>query len=117
MRRARQEAAGCGPPEEVEAVVRGAFEEVALLIGGAAAGHRLADALVWSLLRRLERVRGRALDRLRRQRAGQVSTSEGGPVPVHPAVEAFLLRNRSAGARAAAPVASDGEARGGEHAG
>jgi hypothetical protein len=82
-------------PETIDAVFRDAFEDVALLIGNAAAVHRLDDTVVWMLLRRLERVRLRTLYRLplATDRAGCAS-SRGIPYDSHPAVEAFLLRNR-----------------------
>jgi hypothetical protein len=78
---------------EIDAVVRNAFEDMALLIGAAAALHHLDDRLVCTLVRRLGRVRERALDRLTQigGRAEKGPSSEW-PRPLHPAVESFLLR-------------------------
>lgn len=76
--------------DKVERVIREAFEDVALLIGGTAALHHLRDALVWSLLRRLDGVRKRTLARLPRERL----PAPTGPDRSHPAVEEFLRSNR-----------------------
>jgi hypothetical protein len=81
-------------PGKVEAVMRDAFDEVALLIGGTAAVHHWQDVLVWSLLQRLDRVRVRALARLPPGQPPATPQPEADPRPAHPAVEAFLRRNR-----------------------
>jgi hypothetical protein len=82
----------------IERIVLDAFEDVALLIGGAAALHQLHDDLLWNLLRRLDRVRTRTVARLARQRtAGCAESAAGGPRHTHPAVEEFLLRSRPPG--------------------
>jgi hypothetical protein len=75
---------------------RETFDDVALLIGAAATVHRLDDAAVWMLLRRLERVRSRALARLLpvADRSG-CESSLGLPACSHPAVEQFLRRSRA----------------------
>jgi hypothetical protein len=51
--------------EVIDRLFRDAFEDVALLIGGTAAVHRLRDDLVRTLVRRLDGVRQRTLARLR----------------------------------------------------
>jgi hypothetical protein len=81
-------------PDLIEGVFRDAFEDVALLIGGAAALHRLKDDLVRTLVRRLDRVRARALSRLARAADEQLPER---PHRLHPAVEGFLQRNRCGG--------------------
>jgi hypothetical protein len=77
--------------DAIEAIVRDAFEDVALLIGGAAALHQLEDGVLQGLVRRLDRVRARALSRLARA-AGQPAPEC--PHRLHPAIEGFLERNR-----------------------
>ena len=39
-----------------ENTVRGAFDDVALLIGGVAVIHHLDDDLTWTLMKRLDRI-------------------------------------------------------------
>src|SRR5262245_27678088 len=73
-----------------------AFEDVALLIGGVAQSQRLNDGVVWTLLRRLDRLRGRALARLQHD-DGRGTTATAQPWHLHPAVEEFLRRNRPRG--------------------
>jgi hypothetical protein len=77
----------------VDAIVCDAFEDMALLISAAATSHHLDDQLVRTLVRRLGRVRERALYRLTRicGRAGKTASPEQ-PYPLHPAVESFLSR-------------------------
>jgi hypothetical protein len=81
----------------IDAIVRDAFEDVALLISATATLHHLDDQLVRTLVRRLGRVRERALHRLTRidGRAGE-ARSPGRPCPLHPAVEGFLSRDQRA---------------------
>jgi hypothetical protein len=95
MRTAQRKESAVSSSDAVEAIVRDAFEDVALLIGGAAALHRLEDGVVQTLVRRLDRVRARALSRLTRAGGG----AAGEPAPewphrLHPAVEGFLQRSR-----------------------
>jgi hypothetical protein len=79
-------------PEAIEGIIRDAFDDVALLIGGAATLHHFEDGLVRILVRRLDRVRARALSRLAGPGGG---TRPGHPHPLHPAVEKFLQRSHS----------------------
>lgn len=67
------------PGANPRSVLRDAAEDIALAIGAVAASYRLDDRTVRALLRRLERILDRALERL-------------GPAPSHPAVEALLRR-------------------------
>jgi hypothetical protein len=91
------------PPDAQEEILQDALEDVALLIGAAAAAHHLADDLVWTLLRRLSRLRDRALSRVRRgNRSGGSRGAAGHPHRSHPAVEEFLLRNGPVGEASAA---------------
>jgi len=80
---------------EVELIVRDAFEDVALLIGGAASLHQMEDQLVRSLIRRLERIRSRTVGRLARADNGRAARAPqpGLPHGLHPAIERFLLHN------------------------
>ena len=81
--------------DAVEAIVRNAFEDVALLISGAAALHQLEDGVVQTLVRRLDRVRARALSRLARAGGGAAGElAPEWPHRLHPAVEGFLQCNR-----------------------
>jgi hypothetical protein len=84
--------------DAVEDIVRDAFEDVALLIGGTAALHAWEDDAIWALVRRLDRVRARALSRLAHA-GGPVGGEPGASFPrrMHPAVEGFLRRNQSTG--------------------
>jgi hypothetical protein len=92
---------------EIESIFLDAFEDVALLIGGATTLHQLDDGLVRTLIRRLDRVRSRALSRL--TRAGDRVTSEPvleRPHHLHPAIEIFLQGNSSL----PAPAKKEGQA-------
>ena len=53
------------PPLPAEPLVRAAMDDIALVVGGAAALHRLDDDLVWTLMKRLDRIRVRLLRDLR----------------------------------------------------
>jgi hypothetical protein len=78
----------------IEAIFRDAFEDVALLIGGAASLHQLDNGLIRTLVRRLARVRTQAISRLAQvggQPAGDASPEH--PHRLHAAVEGFLQRN------------------------
>ena len=93
---------GSASPERItarinlESLVRRALDDIALLIGGAAALHQFDDDLVWTLMKRLDRVRVRLL----RDLNGLSSSEQHWPTPsnpprVHAAVEEFLVRNRA----------------------
>ena len=82
-------------PDTAEAIIQDAFEDVALLIGGAAVLHQMEDGVLRTLLRRLERVRGRLLSQFARVHgAGVREPAMACPCHTHPAVERFLRRNR-----------------------
>jgi hypothetical protein len=76
--------------EKIDRLFRDAFEDVALMIGGAATAHRLRDDLVHALVRRLTAVRKRTLARLR----SELGRTPAVPSPCHPAVEQFIVDNR-----------------------
>jgi hypothetical protein len=79
----------------IESIIQDAFEDVALLIGGAASLHQLEDPLVRILIRRLDHVRSRALARVALTGSSATPASKPGkPWRLHPAIEGFLLRNR-----------------------
>jgi hypothetical protein len=72
------------------------MDDVALIVGGAATLHKLEDDLVWTVMKRLDRVRVRLL----RDLSGLMSLGQPEPTPaqpprMHPAVEEFLVRNRA----------------------
>ncbi len=80
-------------PTNVESLLREAFDDVALFIG--AASHHLDDALTWTLMERLDRIRVRLLRELRKlPRKDLFRSGSEWPPRVHPAVEAFLIRNQ-----------------------
>lgn len=83
------------PPGQ-EAIIRDAFDDVALVIGGIAVLHNLDDDLVWTLMRRLDRIRVRLLRNLKG--ANAKDSFEPGtqrPPRTHAAVDEFLFRNRA----------------------
>jgi len=85
------------PSINPEVLAREALDDIALIIGGAAAIHQLDDDLVWSVMRRLDRIRVRLLRDLKglapRDKCDPNLTK---PPRVHVAVEEFLVRNRMA---------------------
>jgi hypothetical protein len=81
---------------DIESIFRDAFEDVALLISGAASLHRLEDRVVRTLIRRLEGVRSRALGRLARADGCCTPAPVAhAPQPLHPVIERFLRRDHS----------------------
>lgn len=79
-----------------EALVRDSFDDIALLIGSAASIHNLDDDILWTVMKRLDRIRIRLLRRL----GGVTGREEFEPTGVrpprtHPAVDEFLARNRA----------------------
>ena len=84
------------PATNPETLVREALDDIALLIGSAAAIHHLDDDLVWSLMKRLDRIRVRVL----RDLAGlspreELELNPAWPPRIHAAVDEFLARNRT----------------------
>ncbi len=81
---------------DAENLVRDAFNDIALVIGGVAVLHHLDDDLTWTLMKRLDRIRVRLLRDLK-----GISPLDGFEPPaakpprVHAAVEEFLVRNRA----------------------
>ena len=79
-----------------EGMVREAFDDIALLIGGVAVIHHLDDDLTWTLMKRLDRIRVRLLRDLKgNSRRDDFEPSVAQPPRVHAAVEEFLVRNRA----------------------
>lgn len=83
-------------PERIEALVREALNDVALVVSGAAISllHYLDDDLVWSILKRMDQIRVRLMCELRNLPVDPQTAATPRPLRVHPAVEAFLARNR-----------------------
>lgn len=80
---------------QTETLVRSALDDIVVVVGGAAALHQLDDDLVWSVMKRLDRIRVRLLRDLKVQaprNEAEPTTPE--PPRVHPAVDEFLIRNR-----------------------
>ena len=79
-----------------ESLVRRALDDIALIIGSAAALHQLDDDLVWTVMKRLDRVRVQLLRDLGGlSSGGQRWSTVPKPPRVHAAVEEFLVRNRA----------------------
>ncbi len=78
----------------VKEMIRDLFEEEALVIGGLVAVHDVEDDLVWRLIRNLDVIRARVLERLESHApAGRQADPVGDPAPKpHPAVAEFLAR-------------------------
>ena len=84
------------PRVDPESLARGAMDDVALIVGGAAALHQLDDDLVWTVMKRLDRVRVRFLRDLKGLTTrNQLEPATAMPPRVHAAVEEFLVRNRA----------------------
>src|SRR5688572_4084349 len=85
-------------PNHTEKLVRHAFDDIALLIGGVATLHQLEDDLTWTLMKRLDRIRLRLLCDLKGRpiRNEDFQPDIATPPRVHAAVDEFLARNRSA---------------------
>ena len=78
-----------------ESLVRETFDDIAILIGGAAASYHLDDDMLWTMMTRLDRIRVRVLRDLKGQLHGDDVKSPPAKLPrVHPAIDEFLLRNR-----------------------
>ena len=87
------------PPQLAETVMLDAFDEVALLLSGTGAARGWDDGLIRSLLRRLDRLRRRALSALEGVSACAPASRGEGPDRVHPAAERFLRRGERRGYR------------------
>jgi hypothetical protein len=78
----------------IENLVREAFNDVALLIGAVAAIHQVEDDLVWTVMKRLDRIRIRLLRDLKGVSRPEDFDPQPMPTPrVHAAVDEFLARN------------------------
>ena len=78
-----------------EGLVREAFDDIALVIGGVAILHHLDDDLTWTLMKRLDRIRVRLLRDLKGiSRRDDFEPTVAQPPRVHAAVDEFLFRNR-----------------------
>ena len=75
---------------------REAFDDIALVVGGVAVIHQLDDDLIWTLMKRLDRIRVRLLrDMKGLAPRGDFESSLPKAPRVHAAVEEFLLRNQT----------------------
>ena len=85
-----------GADASTESLVRAALDDIALLVGGAAALHQLEDDLVWTLTKRMDRIRVRLLRDLKGlAHRDEFEPKATRPPRVHAAVEEFLIRNRA----------------------
>jgi hypothetical protein len=79
----------------MESLVREALADVALVIGSAAGVYQLDDDLVWTVMKRLDRIRVRLLRELKGLNPREEYEPGGARPPrIHAAVDAFLVRNR-----------------------
>lgn len=78
-----------------ETLLREAFDDIALVIGGAAVIHHLDDDLTWTLMKRLDLIRMRLLRDLKGLARQEFEPALPKVPRVHAAVEEFLLRNRA----------------------
>jgi hypothetical protein len=84
------------PVPPTESLVRAALDDIGLLVGGAAALHQLDDDLVWTLTKRIDRIRVRLLRDLKGlAHRDELEPKTTIPPRVHAAVEEFLIRNRA----------------------
>lgn len=79
-----------------EALIRDSFDDIALLVGSTATIYNLDDDVLWTVMKRLDRIRVRLL----RDLTGLTGRENFEPTPVrpprtHPAVDEFLARNRA----------------------
>lgn len=85
-----------GVKSDTENLVREAFNDIALVIGGVAVLHHLDDDLTWTLMKRLDRIRVRLLRDLKgTSRRDEFEPAVAQPPRVHAAVDEFLVRNRA----------------------
>ena len=81
---------------QTQTLVRSALDDIAVVVGSAASLHQLDDALVWSVMRRLDRIRVRLLRDLKGLEPRNEAEAGTPELPrVHPAVDEFLARNRA----------------------
>lgn len=81
---------------EVRDLINDLFEQEALVIGGLVAIHKVDDDLVWRLIRNIDAIRRKFLQRLEEK---DPDDDGGGPprrpnLNPHPAIEEFLLSVR-----------------------
>jgi hypothetical protein len=89
--------------QAVREIVTEIFEEEALLLGGIVAVCPVEDEVVWRLVRGLDRLRRRVMQRLDdAAHAAPADRSPGAGAEPHPAIERFLREIRE-GASAEAP--------------
>jgi hypothetical protein len=82
-------------PKDAGTLLREAFDDIALIIGGAAVVNRIDDDLTWTLLARIDHIRVRLLQELKGLPPKDLFEPRSAwPPRVHPAVEAFLVRNQ-----------------------
>ena len=81
---------------QAQILVRNALDDIVVVIGGAASLHQLDDDLVWSVMKRLDRIRIRLLrDLTGLAPRNDAEPNTPKPPRVHPAVDEFLVRNRA----------------------
>jgi hypothetical protein len=84
------------PPKDAGTLLREAFDDVALVIGSGTVAHGIDDDLTWTLLARIDRIRLRLLRDLKGLPPKDLFDPRPAlPPRVHPAVDAFLVRNRA----------------------
>lgn len=82
-------------PAQHEGLIRDAFDDIALLVGSIAAIHSLDDDILWSLMKRLDRIRVKLLRNLQGGATREdFEPASMRPPRTHAAVDEFLARNR-----------------------
>ena len=83
--------------DEVRRIIDDLFEEEALVLGGLVAVHGVDDDLVWRLVKNLDVIRGRFLQRIEVRDTGEHEAAiPRHHLKPHPAIEDFLLSIRRA---------------------
>lgn len=79
--------------ESAKQLILDLFEEQALVIGGLVAVHDVDDDLIWRLMKNLDVIVNKTLDRLN-DRDIQTKPVQPAEAKPHPAIEEFLLKLR-----------------------
>lgn len=82
------------PTHPMRDLLDGAFEELALVLGGAFAVHQVGDEAVWQIMKGVESVHGKAVSMLDGMAPKASRTPDRSPYEPHPAVEAMLRKLR-----------------------
>lgn len=93
-RKSETPAPAVSSPPSTESLVRVALDDIALVVGGAAAVNRIDDDLTWTLMARIDRIRIRLLRDLKGIARHDMDPTIAQPPRIHGAVDEFIARNR-----------------------